>query len=223
VKRPGTAPTRRDTDRVLVAAGGTYVVAWLVGLVAAPARPTTTADEALAGFLREHDGPLLAQSVLVHGVAGAALLVVAVRAGRALASRASMTTGVAAASLSFLQVALLAAAVVSAARRADGVAAGSLAAVDGVDSAKLLALAGFAFAASRAGRRSGALPTWVQVLGGTLALLLVLGAASFVPALGSPLRPTLVAALPVLLTHVAAVAVLMARRRADLGAAEVWG
>lgn len=218
---PAPARVLGRTGRGLAVAGATYVLAWLVGLVAAPARPGLSGEAVLAGFVREHAGLLVVQSLLVHGIAGAALLVVAGSAGRALLSRGTAVTGAVSAVLSFTQVALLAAAVASAGRRADGAAAGFLAAVDRVDAVKLLALAGFAIASARAGRRKGALPGWAQVLGAVLAGLLVLGAASFVPGLGEPLGVVLFLALPVLLVYVGTVAVVVARHRSHTSGPEV--
>ena len=210
--------TRRDTTRVLRVAAAAYVLAWVVGLVIAPPRPATDEAAVLAGFVEGHAGALVVQSLLVHGLAGAALLVVAVGAGRSLTSKAAATTGALAAVLSCVQVALLAGAVMAALGRTEAAVPGLLGAVDGVDAVKLVALAGFVVAGSRAGRRARVLPRWVSVLGAVLAVLLVLGAASFVPGLGQLLGVALFAALPLLLVYVGALAWLVARRSpADRG------
>jgi len=189
----------------------TYVLAWVIGLAVAPARPRTDAAVDLGSFLRGHLWPVLVQSLLVHGVAGVALAVVALATGRALASRASRIAGLLAAGLSLTQVALLVAATVAAGRHADDVVARFVHGVDGVDAVKLLALAAFAAVISAVGRRRQVLPVWAWGLGTALAGLLVLGSVSFVPGLGGTLGVALFAALPLLLVFIAALALLVAR------------
>jgi heme A synthase len=79
------------------------------------------------------------------------------------------------------------------------------------DTAKLVALSGFAAASWPAARRSAAAPGWFTVRTGALVILLPLGGAAFL--VSNPvLSALLIASLPVLLIWVAAVTAVAARR-----------
>lgn len=70
----------RTVPRVELSRGAaiSYVVAWVCGLILFAARPGPAATDAqLAAFYRDHPWSTSMQSVLVHGVAAAALTVVA--------------------------------------------------------------------------------------------------------------------------------------------------
>src|SRR4051794_15093869 len=75
-----TIPTRIATDRpiairALPAAGAGYVLAWLVGLVVAPSAPKNSAAAAdIHAYFTAHADASVAQALLVHGLAGLALV-----------------------------------------------------------------------------------------------------------------------------------------------------
>ncbi|MCZ2860832.1 hypothetical protein [Blastococcus sp. VKM Ac-2987] len=189
--------------RWAAAASVTYVLAWIVGLAAAPAVPAGISPVEMQEQLADHRLGALVQSLLVHGTAGAALAVLAVSLVRLAAPRLGgrgpvLVAGVAAAVLSWVQVALF---VVLLAGLDGGDPERTSAlreAIDRVDGVKLLALAVFAVAATIGAHRVRLCPRWLVVAARALAPLLLAGATSFVVA--SPLlTATLYIGLPLLL------------------------
>ncbi|MGN6752786.1 MAG: hypothetical protein ACTHJJ_09550, partial [Intrasporangium sp.] len=64
--------------RATAFAGVLYVAAWIAGLLVGPTAPAGTAsDMSVHSFYVEHAGAALVQSLLVHGVAGLALALLA--------------------------------------------------------------------------------------------------------------------------------------------------
>jgi hypothetical protein len=125
------------------------------------------------------------QSLLVHGVAGIALVLLALGFARALPTWPLEAgwiriTGLAAAAVSFFQVAVALIAVAVADSTAASTSRVLLSAVNYADTAKLILLASFAITVTWAATRAGALPTWVRGLGYLLVPLLILGALAFV-------------------------------------------
>lgn len=199
---------------VLIAAV-TYVVAWAIGLLVAPRSPDGTATaEAVHDFYAAHAGAARGQSLLVHGLAGLALAVLAVGlphvvgAGGALA-RAVNGFGLAAAAVSWAQAGLG----VVITRDVPGTGADTsralFQAINLADSLKLMLLGGFVAAATVLMRRCGPAPAWLCALGYVLAPLLALAGAAFVVD-GGVLDAALVVSLLLLLAWVAAVAVVLA-------------
>src|SRR5690349_13375819 len=94
----------RMSNYRVATAGSWFVCAWLVGLVVAPAAPPADAPAAdVAAYFAAHAWSTTLQSVLVHGIAGVALLVIA----RSLATgRAARLAGTAAAVTSLVQAAV---------------------------------------------------------------------------------------------------------------------
>lgn len=187
----------------LRAAAALYVLAWLVGLFAAPARPTDQVPGVLEEYFVQHGGAALAQSLLVHGVAGVALALFAWSLSR-LVDRSSSTVlslGVAAAALSLVQVALL----VSIVSRAGSLSAATIDQrvgwIDTVDTGKLVALAALAVVASRAVVATGLARPWLRQFAVVLAALLVAGGVSFLVSV-SVLTSALYLSLPLLLVWV---------------------
>ena len=210
-------PTMRRLPRLgsgLPLAGSVYVASWLVGLVVAPVGPAHDATpRVIHEFVGTNSAVLLLQSVLVHGIAGVALGLVAlgvgsvVAAGRARA--VAVGAGVAAAIASLVQTGLAVAEVRSAAGTDLARTASWLQAVNDVDVVKLALLAVFAVALGRAA--GDLLPGWVRTLGRWLAPLLVVGATAFV--VGGPLPTTaLELSLVLLLVWVGAVSWRLGRR-----------
>jgi hypothetical protein len=97
--------------RFLPVAGGSYVAAWVLGLALGPSAPAPTAPAAdIQAFYIENAGGVVLQSLLVHGLAGIALVLLALGFARALPAWPAETrwirvTGLAAAAVSFVQVA----------------------------------------------------------------------------------------------------------------------
>jgi hypothetical protein len=92
-------------------AGITYVTAWVVGLVVAPAGPKTSAGAAeILGYYSANAGSVAVQSALVHGVAGLALAAVGVGLARAHAdervARGLRSAAIGAAAVSLVQFGL---------------------------------------------------------------------------------------------------------------------
>src|SRR4051794_24427880 len=100
-----TAAHRRDWAKI---AGLGYVGAWVVGLTAFGVGPASDAsDTDVARYFADHRVMSATQSLLIHGVAAVALLVVLTalkRTGRSTV--VASTAGVTAAALSFLQCGL---------------------------------------------------------------------------------------------------------------------
>ncbi len=208
-------PTVTPAGRWTSIAGAAYVGGWLAGLVAAPTSPRTDAAAVHAHYVAH--GPALAvQALLVHGLAGVALAVLALALPRAigLAGRPAAlvrASGLGAAGVSLLQTGLT---LVALARAASDDPAATLAlvhAVDVADTVKLVLLAVFVPAVSSTARRAAMLPRWTWVLAVVLAVLLPLGGAAFLVPNGV-LMLLLVASLPLLLVWAGTVALLVGRR-----------
>jgi hypothetical protein len=172
--------------RLLPVAGSVYVLAWVLGLVLGPAAPDPGARAAdIQAFYADHGAPVVVQSLLVHGVAGIALALLAFGFARALSTwppeaRWIRLTGLSAAATSLLQVLLALTAVAVADTAAASTTKALFSAVNYADTVKLLLIASFAVTVTWAATRAGVLPAWVRVLGRLLAPLLVLGGLAFV-------------------------------------------
>src|SRR3954447_23872157 len=72
----------------LVTAGTVYVLAWVIGLLVAPAAPDAFAPDAVIhAHFAQHGGAALGQALLVHGVAGVALAGFVLAVARRLRTR----------------------------------------------------------------------------------------------------------------------------------------
>ena len=200
-RRAQRAPLRR----VARVAASTYVVAWAVGLAIAPAGPDplTATPAELHAHAAGHTLGLAAQSMLIHGVAGVALLTVALllpgRLGNDRTARLARASGIVAATASFVQTGLMLAIVAGVPRDAAATVAGRFAAIDWVDSVKLLALGLMIGLFVRAGRRT--VGRALVVFGTLVAVLLPVSGAAFVGA--DAMYPLLYVTLPLLLVWVA--------------------
>jgi len=211
--------TRTDAVvRLLPLAGTVYVVAWVLGLVLGPSAPGPTAPAAdIQAFYVDRPGLIVLQSLLVHGLAGIALVLLALGFARALPTwpaeaRWIRITGLAAAAVSFVQVGLALSAVAVAGSAAAATSKALFSAVNYADTVKLILLASFAITVTWAGTRAGLLPAWVRGLGYLLVPLLVLGGLAFV--IDSPvLYAILVISLFALLAWAATASWLIGRRR----------
>ena len=192
------ARTGHRTARSLpVVAGIGYSLAWIISVSVGAPNPAVSArgSEVVAAFAG-HSGPAMAMFVLAEGVAAAALAVVVISAARAasrsgarLAGLTGAGFGIAAAVVSWIELALGAWLVY-------GPVAGRQTATAGVayqvlmrlDGAKMFLLAAMAVALSAVALTSRALPRWLAPLGFLLAASLVvsgLGYALLVQGLAS--------------------------------------
>ncbi|MFI6251699.1 hypothetical protein [Streptomyces sp. NPDC051016] len=130
-----------------MAAAAVYVLSWLTGLATGPSSPSPTADAAAVhAFYAAHSGGVLVQSLLVHGLAGVMLAVLACcipRHGPGRLYRAAAASGVLAAALSLTQVALAGAATKAATAPDREKTLAFFHAVNYTDIVKLVALAAF--------------------------------------------------------------------------------
>jgi hypothetical protein len=202
-------PERPWVQRALPVAGAVYVLAWLAGLLVAPTTPGTADAGAVHEFFTASADAFVRQALLVHGLAGLALvgltLGFAVAVGRGRAGRWIAGTGVAAAGVSLVQVGLGLTAAHDVAHASASTTTSWLQAVNIADVAKLLLLAAFAAVTTRAAGRAGRLPRWLSLLGWFLVPLLAVGGFAFlVPT--PALTVVLTASLPALLAWAGAAA-----------------
>jgi hypothetical protein len=204
----------------VAAAGVAYVAAWAAGLAAWPANPdVTSSGAAILAAYGGHRGAAMAQSLLVHGVAGVLLAVVVValaRTARRHGERARATVvlagGLAAVVLSLVQFVLgelLAGWAVPA--HDAGAALLLFDLVQRLDGLKMLALAVLAAGGADLALRGSVLPRWhgwLAVLLGTA--LLVSGAGYLL--LESTLATAAFVSGPLLLLWVAATGVVLRNR-----------
>ena len=205
--RAGTTVT--PAGRWTSVAGAAYVAGWVAGLAVVPSVP---AD--VHAFYLSHAAQVAVQALLVHGVAGVALAVLAIVLPRALGLASAgliRGSGLAAAVVSLAQTVLTLVAVGRAASDSPATTLGLVHAVDVADTVKLVLLAVFVPAVTVAARRAGMLPRWTSALAAALAVLLPLGGAAFLVPNGL-LMALLVASLPLLLLWAGTVALLVGRR-----------
>jgi hypothetical protein len=207
-----TTPAGRWTS----VAGAVYIAAWISGLLLVSSAPASTGPAGdLHDFYVWHGPAIVVQALLVHGLAGIALAVLAatlpVAAGAAPGRRLAVRLwGWSAAAVSFVQVALTVVAVLGAGVAAAETTRTLVHAVDIADAVKLVLLAGFVTTATRLAARAELAPVWVRALARALVVLLPLGGASFVVPNGL-LGLLLIVSLPVLLVWAGAVAYLVGR------------
>lgn len=202
-------------------AAAVYVLAWLVGLFAAPARPTAGAD-AVKGYLVDHSGAAVAQSLLVHGVAGVALAAFAWSLSRSVdhSSVAVVVLGSVAAVLSLLQAVILLSVATGVSSLPASAVDQRVGWIDTVDTLKLAVLAAFVVVASVALVTAGSAGEWLRLLAVALAVLLVAGGTSFMVS-SSVLTGALYLSLPLLLIWVGVVAGTVTRKVPDRAVAVV--
>lgn len=214
-----------DVEHVhaLAVAAAVYVGAWIVGLAANTAQvPAGATAEDVRVYYLQHSGAVVAQATLVHAVAGVALAFLAVGLASLLRPGAARSvvavSGLAAAVLSVGQAGLAYAAVIGSSDDPTGWSANLRHAIDLADVAKLGLLAVLVATVTAAYRREGTLPRWLVGVGAVLAVLLVLGAVSFlVPS--APLAGPLALSLLLLLVWTASLGVLSARGSLRTGGA----
>jgi hypothetical protein len=213
----GLAFRTTRTGRRLSVAGAAYVAAWLVGLLAGPAAPA--ADAAATDIQRYYVGHgtgIVIQSILVHGIAGLALGVLAILIPAATRTtgtlrRAVVGTGLAAAVVSLAQVGFALTAVTGADTATAGTSNTLFDAINRADTVKLVLLAAFIATATTAARRGGLARRWLVALAVVTAVLLPLGGAAFLVDF-RVLTAALYVSLPLLLAWAGAIAFSVGRR-----------
>jgi len=205
-------------------AGAVYVAAWIGGLLVVPSAPSATGPAGvLHDFYAAHVPAIVLQALLVHGVAGIALAVLAWTLPRAagVTGRPAVlvrASGWAAAAVSLAQVGLTLVTTVGVNTATPATTRDLVHAVDVADAVKLVLLAGFVAGATALAARAGVVRRWLRVVAAVLVVLLPLGAASFlVPStsvISGLLSLLLVVSLPVLLVWACANAYQLGRHSA---------
>jgi hypothetical protein len=217
--RDGVWPT------VAAVAGGVFLAALLAGSVLAPAGPAPLAPRLqVHQYFVAHLQSALLQSYVVHGLAGAALVVLAVALRRSFAdvprSRVArgvlLGAGLAAAAASFVQLSLVLRIERHITRgvgtRQTDVLFDTLSRTGAV---KLLLLAVAVGAASVLVAHAGTFPRWVPWVGYVVVPVLTLAAVATVTR-GPALHTVLTLSLPVLMLWVAAASFVLYRCPVDL-------
>jgi hypothetical protein len=184
------AGTQHGAARSLpVVAGIGYSVAWIISLLVGAPNPSVAArgSQVVAAFAG-HGGPAVAMFVLAEGVAAAALAVVVIAAARAarrpgarLAGLTGATFGIAAAVVSWAELALgtwLVYGPVAGRRTASAETAYQ--ALMRLDGAKMFLLAAMAVALSVVALTAPVLPRWLAPLGFALAASLAVSGLGYV-------------------------------------------
>jgi hypothetical protein len=185
-------------------AGAVYIAAWISGLLVVPSAPSATGPAGvLHDFYASHVPAIVVQALLVHGLAGVALAVLAWTLPRAAGVTGRLAvlvraTGWAAAGGSLAQVGLTLVATAGVDAATPAATRSLVHAVDVADAVKLVLLAGFVAAATALAARAGVIRRWLRILAAALVVLLPLGGASFVVP-NAVLGLLLVVSLPVLL------------------------
>lgn len=159
-------------------AGFAYVGAWVVGLAAFGAGPAADATDAeLTRYFADHRVMSAIQSLLVHGVAAVALLVVVAavhRDGRS--SRAGHAAGLAAVALSLVQCGL---GVYRSVVSTGSTTATLVHAIDRIDGVKMFALAAMIAASIRPFRAAGMIGPRMTALGRVGVVSLVVSGVAY--------------------------------------------
>ena len=162
---------RRRLLTVTGITGIAYTLSWIAGLaIPAPSPMLTASGAQIAAAFAGHQTAVAAQFTLTEGLPAAGLAIIAIalaraarNSGAAAAARAALLAGAAAALISLLQFALGA---VLAGTASPGTAHLLYDAVNRLDGAKMLALAGLGLA----GAASRVLPRWLRYTGIVLAI-----------------------------------------------------
>lgn len=207
VAAPHRAFLQRGTDvrrRLARVAASTYLAVWATGLAITPSGPdplSATAAE-LHAHATSHTAGLATQSMLVHGIAGLALLTVALllpgRLGDDRTARLARASGIVAAIASLAQTGLMLRIVTGVSGDATATTAGFFHAIDRVDSLKLLALGTMVALFTWSARHT--VGRGLVVFGTVVAILLPVSGAALVGA--DALYSLLYASLPLLLAWV---------------------
>jgi hypothetical protein len=200
-----------------IAAGTTFVGAWIVGLVLAAGGPDPS-DSAgkITRYFATHEHKVMVANLLIDGLAGVAIAGIAYSVSRYLGSnrlaRVVLVAGVLAAIASLAQLVL---GEILAYNAAHGHSADSVKTLfkvlNNADTVKIALLAIMIGAASVLARRTAAFPRWLATGGVIFAPLLLVSGLAF-PLNSDVLYALLELTLLLLLTWVISVTVVIARR-----------
>ncbi len=198
--------------RPALASAVVYVGAWIVGLLLAPSAPSWTDAEAVHDFYLEHATPVLIQALLIHGVAGIALAVFALRLSavsptKRIGRNVVVVTGCAAGMVSLAQTGLALVVTHDPGLSSAAMNADLLHLINLADTMKLVLLAAFVASATSAVTRSHRVPAWLRATSWSLVVLLPAGGAAFVID-SSLLTALLTVSLPLLLVWVGTMGLL---------------
>jgi Domain of unknown function (DUF4386) len=213
--------------KLAIAAGTTYILAWIIGLVIAAGGPKPDDPAAkVAAYFAGHEHRAMLGHLFVDGIAGIALIGIAMLILRFLRpsdermAKAGFYSALAAAALSLGQF------VVGVTFTYDAAHSGSAKTVrdlfvtlNNLDTVKILFLAAMIASVSVAIRRTAVLPTWFATYGLVAAPLLAISGFAF-PFNNGALLALLEVTLLLLLIWVGTFAALVARRSAALAAPE---
>jgi hypothetical protein len=186
-RRPARTGHRAARSLPVIAGIG-YSLAWIISLLVGAPNPAVAArgSQVVAAY-DGHGGPAMAMFVLAEGVAAAALAVVVISAARAarrsgapLAGLTGAGFGIAAAVVSWIELALGAWLVYGpVASRQTATAGIAYQALMRLDGAKMFLLAAMAVALSAVALTSRALPRWLAPVGFLLAASLVVSGLGY--------------------------------------------
>jgi hypothetical protein len=174
------------TARWVTIAGSVYISAWIIGLFAAPAAPDQDASASTVhAYYLDHAMASFNQSLLVHGLAGIALIGLAWSLPKATKASASGTLavrwfGYLAALVSFAQVGFAVFATHNVEETSAATSRTLFETINTLDTVKLVFLAGFVATATVMAYRARMAPKWMRWLATALIVLLPLGGLEYV-------------------------------------------
>jgi hypothetical protein len=210
-----------------VVAGVTYILAWIIGLVTASGgpEPDDPATE-VASYFAQHEHSAMLGHLFVDGIAGLALVVLAVvvrrfvRVKDAQMAKLGFVAALAAAATSFAQFALGVTFTYDAAHNGSPKTVRELfVALNNADTVKIVFLALMITAVSVAAHRTEVLPRWFAIYGFVSAPLLAISGFAF-PFNSDALLALLELTLLLLLIWVGIFSAQVARRSPALGVSE---
>jgi hypothetical protein len=215
--------------KLQITAGATFIAAWIVGLILANGGPEPgDPGYKIANYFAAHEGRSIVATMLIDGLAGAALLGIAYslylyleQAANDRLRRSILVAGVLAGVTSFIQAGVGVTLAYRAAHGSSPDTAETLFKVlNNLDTVKIVLLAIMIASASLVARRFGAFPGWLASSGLVFAPLLAISGLAF-PLESDALYSSLAVTLILLLLWVASVTVVVAQRtgRSELAGA----
>ena len=198
-------------------AGITFVLAWVAGLALAGSGPAPDAGaQAVAAHFDAHAGTAVAAHLLVDGIAGAALIALAIALHRLLGDQklgtVALASGIGAGIASLFQLAVAEAMTLTAARGGDPDTVRALfTTLNNADTVKIALIAALITTAAAAARSAARLPRWLTNASLAFAPLLAVSGLSF-PLESGALYAVLYLTLPLLLVWVMTISVVIGRR-----------
>ncbi len=219
----GALPVRRASRLLPLGSGIGYSLSWLVGLFvfSSSTEVRSSGTQVLSSFTG-HQGAVALQYVLTEGLPAVFLAVVTWSLARAISERATtsrrvvLAGGLAAATVSLVQLALGLWLTVGLVSGRDTATAGAIfASINRLDGVKMLLIAVIALATTRAIRRRDVrLPNWLAYVAAALAVTITLSAIGYL-ALDNTFAMAAWVSLPCLLVFVTGTGIALSRRTAQ--------